>query len=265
MSTEKDSRTAVDKAMSLLLAFGSEAHVGLGVSELARRADMSKSTAFRVLGMLERNRAVERAGTIYRLGPLLHDLGKQVYSPAHDAIRDLLTPYLAELYEATHQTVHLAVLHGTDIVYLNKLHGHRRVRTPSRIGGRVPAYCTGVGKVLLAYDQGAAVETMRGKMVAWTPNTITSSVQLEQELFEIRRAGVGFDRGESMPELTCIAAPIFGPHGRPIAALSISGQLGHFDPAAQAHTLRQLTFAASRAFNARGGSMVGKAPSRASA
>jgi hypothetical protein len=71
-------------------------------------------------------------------------------------LREQLLPHLADLYELTHETVHLAVLRGTDIVYVNKIQGHRATRSPSRIGARLPAYCTGVGKALLAFDHDAA-------------------------------------------------------------------------------------------------------------
>ena len=242
----KEERTAVDKALSLLSAFGSEAHTGLGVSELARRTNLSKSTAFRLLGMLERNKAVERAGTNYRLGSLLNSLGAQVSSTGHDKMRDLLTPFLAELYEATHQTVHLAVLHGTDVIYLNKLFGHRLLRSPSRIGGRVPAYCTGVGKVLLAYNFESTEATLDKGMPAWTPKTITDPDVLRRTLAKIREDGIGFDDEESVMGLNCIAAPIMGPNGKPVAALSISGPTGQFVPANHAHELRRVCFAASR-------------------
>src|SRR5690242_17641721 len=121
----RDDRAAVDKAISLLVAFGEQASTGVGVSELARRADLSKSTAFRVLGMLERNGVVERIGTGYRLGARLHQLGQAVYSPEHERVRDLLLPFLTDLYEMTRHTVHLAALHDTDVVYLAKLYGHR--------------------------------------------------------------------------------------------------------------------------------------------
>ncbi|MGN6218745.1 MAG: IclR family transcriptional regulator [Microbacterium sp.] len=242
----RDDRASVDKALSLLVAFRAQTQTGVGVSELARRSGMSKSTAHRILGMLERNRAVERAGTAYRLGPVFAEIGARVDSPIHDALRDLLTPYLADLYQATHQTVHLAALHGTDVVYLNKLHGHRSVRSPSRIGGRIPAYCTAVGKVLLAHDAGAMDATLAGPLSQWTARTIVDPELLARELETVRERGVAVDRGELLEDLHCIAGPVMGPRGRPVAAFSVSCPAGA-DPTKYAVELRRLCYAASRA------------------
>ena len=204
----RDDRAAVDKAISLLVAFGDQASSGLGVTELARRAQMSKSTAYRVLGMLERNAVVERVGTGYRLGSRLHELGRAVYAPGHDRIRDLLLPFLTDLYEITRHTVHLATLHGTDVVYLAKLYGHRPVPAPSRIGGRLPAHCTAVGKVQLAYDYTAAAQ-LTGPLRRFTARTITDPTELAGELDRIRRDGIAFDEQESQLGLSCVAAPVF--------------------------------------------------------
>jgi DNA-binding IclR family transcriptional regulator len=125
-----DDRAAVEKAMTLLTCFGGQAGSGIGVSELARRAQLSKSTAYRLLVVLERNGVVEKVERKYRLGQRLHELGRDAYVAEHDWLRDSLTPYLVDLYESTHETVHLGALHGTDVVYLSKLYGHRQVRSP---------------------------------------------------------------------------------------------------------------------------------------
>ena len=242
----RDERTAVDKAISVLRAFGRDAHVGLGVSELARRADLSKSTTFRLLGMLERNGVVERVGTAYRLGGVLQELGAQASTPGQDRVRDLLTPFIADLYEATHMTVQLAVLSGAHVVYLNKLEGHQRLRTPSRIGGRMPAYCTAVGKVLLAHDPVALDATLRNQRHAWTAQTIIEEEELTRELWKARRDGIAFDRGESLESLSCIAAPVRGHGGAPIAAISISGDAATFRPSVYEPMLRRVCLSASR-------------------
>ena len=242
----RDERAAVDKAISLLVAFGDQASSGLGVTELARRAQMSKSTAYRVLGMLERNAVVERVGTGYRLGSRLHELGRAVYAPGHDRIRDLLLPFLTDLYEITRHTVHLATLHGTDVVYLAKLYGHRPVPAPSRIGGRLPAHCTAVGKVQLAYDYAAAAQ-LTGPLRRFTARTITDPTELAAELDRIRRVGIAFDEQESQLGLSCVAAPVFGAGGRPVAAMSIAGPLGRIDTRRLSVDLRRVTAAASQA------------------
>ncbi|MFF5085029.1 IclR family transcriptional regulator [Actinoplanes sp. NPDC000266] len=242
--------TAVDKALILLTSFGPQSHTGIGVSELSRRSGLTKSTTFRLLGVLQRNGMVERAGSDYRLGRVLHELGGHVYSPANERLGALLTPYLAEIYEMTHETVHLAVLQGTNVLYVNKLFGHRGVRSPSRLGGQVPAYCTGVGKVLLAYDAEATEATLRQGLRPVTAHTIVDSAELRTHLSQVRRDGVAFDNGEVLDGLTCVAAPIFGPDGRPVAAISVSGPTGRFAPQAHAPALRRACFAAGRALAA---------------
>lgn len=242
----REDRTAVDKAISVLKAFGKDAQLGLGVSELARRADLSKSTTFRLLGMLERNGVLERAGTAYRLGRVIQDLGARANTPGQDHVRDVLTPFLADLYEATHMTVQLAMLSGSYIVYLNKLEGHQRLRTPSRIGARMPAYCTGAGKALLAHNPQALEETLRSPRHAWTASTVIDEVALCDELWRIRQTGVAIDRGESLETLSCIAAPVMAPGGGAIAALSISGDAATFDPTAHEAILRRICYGASR-------------------
>lgn len=241
----RDSRTAVDKAISVISAFGQDAQLGVGVSELARRAGLSKSTTFRLLGMLERNGVVERAGVAYRLGPTIRDLGDQVSTREHDLIRDVLTPFLADLYEATHFTVQLAALAGTEVIYLNKLEGHRRLRTPSRIGGRMPAYCTAVGKMLLAHHPDAFEATLQRPRHQWTEATITDEEKFRAELWRIRKNGVAIDRGEALDSLVCIAAPVTGKGGEVIAALSVSGDVQSFRPERFASVLRRVCYGAS--------------------
>jgi DNA-binding IclR family transcriptional regulator len=244
---DRDNRASIDKAISLLVALGDHSGTGAGVSELARRAQLTKSTAFRLLGMLERNGVVERTGTGYLLGARLHTLGRAVYSPNHDQLRDLLVPFLADLYESTHHTVHLAALHSTDVIYLAKLYGHRTVVAPSRIGGRLPAHWTAVGKALLAYSAGTAAKILAAPLDAATPHTITDPSKLSGELAWIRQHGIAYDGQESRLGVSCIAVPILDGRGRAVAAMSIAGQHGTLDPRKLEGILRQICSSASRA------------------
>lgn len=246
-ATTRDDRAAIDKAISLLVCFGDQASSGIGVSELARRADLSKSTAFRVLGHLERGGVVERVGSAYRLGARLHQLGRDVHAEEHDRIRDILTPHLTDLFVATLETVHLAVLQGTDVFYLSKLYGHRQVRSPSRIGARVPAYCTAVGKAMLAHDPVALDDVLSRSLAPLTPHTAVTADELAQQVWRIRRDGVAYDNDEIRVGLSCVAMPILDPSGRPVAAMSVSGATGRVDTRAHSVVLRRIAADATRA------------------
>ncbi|MBZ3901602.1 IclR family transcriptional regulator [Streptomyces griseiscabiei] len=241
-----EQRTAVDKALTLLKSLA-ELDREIGVSDLARRNRMSKSTAFRLLGILQRNDLVERVGSDYRLGARLFDIGSRAYGPATPLLQERLLPHLADLYELTHETVHLAVLHGTNIVYVNKLHGHRAARSPSRIGARLPAYCTGVGKALLAFDHDTAEAAIAAGLTARTEYTLTDPGRFRADLRRIRQDGIAHDRQEAVLGLTCVAVPVMGPAGRPVAAFSIAGSARRLDPARLAPALRRVAFEASRA------------------
>ncbi|MBL7487663.1 IclR family transcriptional regulator [Frankia sp. AgB1.9] len=257
-------RTAVDKAMSLLAALGGESPAGVGVTELARRTGLTKSTAFRLLAVLGRNGVIERVGSDYRLSPSLLELGGRADDPRHERLSTVLTPFLADLYELTHETVHLAVLHGTEVLYINKLYGHRPVRSPSRIGGRVPAHCTAVGKSLLAYDATAIDAVARHGLTGLTDHTITDRDLLERHLCDVQREGIAFDHEEALAGLTCVASPVFGPTGRPVAALSVAGATGRFQPQQHAAALRRVCYAAGRALvTAQGPYRAASAPARA--
>ena len=216
----------VDRAFDVLRV--TAAGNGLTLSEISRETRLAKSTTLRLLTALERNGAVTRIGPRYRLGPLVHELDPIPVSPAYERIRRVLTPFLAHLFEATRATVHLATMHRDEVVYLNKLHGPRPIPSPSRIGGGLPAYCTGVGKAMLAFDEEAAGRVALGPMVAWTDTTVTSADDLAMELTDIRRRRRALDRAELTPGLYCVAAPVFddgdksGGATRAVTALSAS-------------------------------------------
>jgi DNA-binding IclR family transcriptional regulator len=126
----------VARAFSLLYAF-SPADPELSLAELCRRTGMAKPTAHRILGELAGWGLVERAGTGYRLGMGLFELGAR--APAQLSLREAAAPVLADLAEATRETVHLAVLRETDVVYIQKLAGRNAPKLGSRLGGRMPA------------------------------------------------------------------------------------------------------------------------------
>ncbi|WP_395104695.1 IclR family transcriptional regulator [Actinomadura sp. SCN-SB] len=248
-NTCEDRRTAVDKAVMLLKSIA-EHGTEIAGSELARHTRLSKSTTFRLLGILERNGLVERASGGYRLSLRLLDIGTRAYGPTPRLLRERLLPHLVDLYEMTHETVHLAVLDRTEVLYVYKLHGHRAARAPSEIGGRMPAHSTGIGKALLAFDYDAAEAVLEEPLAAYTPYTIRTPEELRRELRRVAENGIAFDRQETVVGLSCVATPILGAGGRPIAALSVATTDRGFDPGRIAPALRRVAHQASRTLSA---------------
>jgi DNA-binding IclR family transcriptional regulator len=223
------SLTSVGKALAILDAFDG-ADPFLGVSDIARRAGLPKSTAFRLLLSLAEQGYVERRGVQYCLGTHLFELGNQVSWCRPRNLRETALPYMCELQNLTNRTVHLAVLDGCEVLYIEKVQGHKPVAAPTRVGGRVPARNTALGKAILAYSPDSAVErVLAANAVPRTRYSIASPRVFREELAEIRRSGYAFDREESKLGLTCVAAPILR-SGEALAAISISGTVGDFDP-----------------------------------
>jgi DNA-binding IclR family transcriptional regulator len=227
---ESSLSTSVGKALALLDAF-EHIDTSLGVSELARRTHLPKSTAFRLLAILEQRQLVERHGTRYCLGTRLFELGHRVSYCRPRSLRDSAVPFISDLYELTHETVHLGVLDGTDVLYLEKLFGHQPVKAPSAVGARVPAYCSALGKAMLAVSEPDALNaTFARGLEPRTGYTIVVPSMFTQELETVRARGIAFDREESSVGVNCVAAPIFARNGRLLGAVSVCGASGRFNP-----------------------------------
>jgi DNA-binding IclR family transcriptional regulator len=218
--TSSDRTAVIDRAFRILGAF-TPTRVELTLDELAQASDLPRSTAHRLAQQLAERGALERSRRGWRLGVRLFELGQLVARPQR--LRDLALAHMEDLYELTHATIQLAVLDGAEVLYVEILSGHRKVRSPSRRGGRMPVHCTALGKALLAFSSdGAGVLAAAGPLAARTPQTITDPARLTAELHEIRRTGVAFDREEASAGLTCVAAPVLSARGDARAALSVS-------------------------------------------
>lgn len=218
------------RAVDVLAAFTRGPGNVLSLAELGRRTGLPKATLHRLLAALDGLGLVERTGTGYQLGMRLFELGEHV--PRKRQLREAALPFLQDLFEASHDTVHLAVLDGTDVVYLERIRGHRSAKVASRVGGRLPAYCTGVGKALLAFDAEAAVRVLAMPLAPRTPYTIVDHQRLAEELATIRANGIAFDREENTIGIACAAAPILF-DGRSVGAVSVTCSPPHLDDVAR--------------------------------
>ncbi|PWH19938.1 MAG: IclR family transcriptional regulator [Ardenticatenia bacterium] len=251
-ATSRYSIRAVERTLRLLSMLSDGKRRTL--TELSEAIGLSSSTTFRILVTLERNRYVERDGQsgYYQLGLACLELA-QAYHIGSD-IRQAALPELEKLRDETKETVHLAVLDKMEVVYIEKLSGLCAVQVmSSRVGGRLPAYCTGLGKVLLAYSDPQRVRAHfeQTGLVPYTAATIQKVDDLMAHLEEVRRQGYALDRGEHEAEVRCVAAPVFDGTGEVVAAISVAGPAGRMEPLASRTDIIERTLSAARTISSR--------------
>jgi DNA-binding IclR family transcriptional regulator len=212
----------VRNALHLLEQFSYTEPV-LGVSELSRRLGLAKSTVHRILTTLLDEGFVQKAADgRYRLGFRLYELGQLVVSSLE--LREVAHPTLERLRNDTGETVHLAVLEGADVVYLERFESPSTLRLFGRLGRRMPAHSTSSGKCLLAFSPPEVIDAVvAAGLPRLAPRTITSRAMLVRVLRQVRRDGYASSIDESEPGATSVAAPVFGVDGTVIAAVSVAG------------------------------------------
>ena len=193
------------------------------MSELARRLDLGKSTVHRILATLQADGFVERTPDgRYRLSLKMYEIGLQV--AASIELRELVHPALERLRNESGETAHLAVLSGTDVVYLDRLESPHMLRMLTQVGRRRAAHATSSGKVLLAFGTPADVDRVLATgLPRLGPRTITSPALFEQALDEIRARGFAASIEESAKGVASVAAPVVDGAGECVAAMSVAG------------------------------------------
>lgn len=215
--------SSVTTAIRLLKAF-SEDEVDIGISDLARRLSVAKSTAHRLAvtlvaeGMLEQDTSNGK----YRLGVALFRLGALVRRRME--VSNEARPFLYDLREKINESVHLAILDGTEIMYVYNLESTHAIRMRSDLGVRKPAHCTAEGQAILAFQPQAVIdEVIAAGLTARTPNTITTADKFLRALALVRQRGCAIEDEESELGMVCIAAPIRDDAGDVVAAVGIAG------------------------------------------
>jgi DNA-binding IclR family transcriptional regulator len=167
-------------------------------------------------------------------------------------LRETARPHLAALRETTRETTQIAILDHWQVVYLERILSSLSVGyMRSRAGAILPAYCTGLGKTLLAYKPEPEVRAWAAtqKFAALTPNTITSARRLLKELDVIRQRGYGLDEEEREKGVSCIAAPVFNHTGDVVAAISVAGPTGRMPRQLAGSDIAVAVVAAARAIS----------------
>ena len=200
-------------------------------SELSRRAKLPDASGYRLIQTLEELGAVTRGPKgRYRPGMLLVSLSEKVI------ISDLLHEAGREIVEAVAKrldaTVHVGIFEGGMVTYVTKVSTPNSFVLHTRRGAQLEAYCSGLGKILLAALPDDDLDTfiMEGELVALTPNTIVEPSKLRAHLEDVRRAGFAMDNREIRSDMCCLAVPILHPQGRTIAAISATERADDMTP-----------------------------------
>jgi DNA-binding IclR family transcriptional regulator len=212
--------TVTGRVLRVLAAFTAE-RPELALTELSRRAGLPLTTAHRLVGELAEWGALER-GTDgrYRIGLRLWEVG--ALAPRGLGLRESAMPFLEDLYEVTKQNVQLAVLDGTEVVYVERISGRGAVNVITRVGGRLPLHATGVGLVLLANaDPELQEQVLAAPLKRYTAKTMCDPDEVRRALADVRRTGVAVSDGQIELIALSIAAPVHGPRGDVVAALSV--------------------------------------------
>lgn len=217
---------SLERGLAILTSFTLDRPVR-GIADIADHLGMSRSTTHRyVVTLVELGYLEQDARRKYRLGLRVTDLGMSALNST--GLREHAHPYLEELRQRTSYTVSLAVLDGADILYVDRAQSRRRGQGEIDLnlapGSRLPAYCTAMGKILLANLPDAELHRLLTsmKLTKRTPNTITSKTALRQELEQIRDEGLAVNDQELAPEVHSIAAPVRDDAREVVAAVNMA-------------------------------------------
>jgi IclR family pca regulon transcriptional regulator len=217
---------SLERGLAILGCF-TPARPVLGIADIADELGMSRSTTHRyvitlvALGYLEQG-----ASRKYRLGLRVTDLGMSALNST--GLREHAHPYLEELRQRSSYTVSLGVLDGTDVLYVDRVRSFRRGQGATDLnlhpGSRLPAYCTAMGKLLLANIPEQQQRELIGemKLAKRGPNTLTTKKALREELEEVQAAGFAVGDQELAADLYAIAAPVRNEAREVVAAVNLS-------------------------------------------
>ncbi len=216
---------SIDRAFSVLRSLASGP---AGVSEIAERVTLPKSTVSRLLATLEELGAVEQitAGGEYRIGWTMIELSAAA-RPGRSLI-SLARPHLAELTRLTGEAAGISIPDGTDMLYLDQLTPDSELQVRDWTGHRIPMHAVPSGQIVLAFDNDIAERVMASPLQSFTPHTLTTVAALRKRLANVRTNGYAWALREFAPEMNSVAAGIRATDDRVIAVLHVYGPASRF-------------------------------------
>ena len=220
---QKETTSAIDKAIAVLDVI-SNCAAGVTITEIIKATKLNKIIIKKILNTLLDREYVfldEKSGK-YTLGFKSLELG--ISSLVNVNIVDIAIPYVKSLSNTINETCFLGVYNSGNVVYLYKSEGNNAIHTSSNLGHMRPAYCTGLGRILLAHQSQDEIERiLQSSLPQYTQKTITDSQQLNELLAKVRRENIAYDWEEVEEGLVCVASGIFNYSNEVVAALSIAG------------------------------------------
>ncbi|MEL7655030.1 MAG: IclR family transcriptional regulator [Bacillota bacterium] len=226
MSHDKDdSSNNVKSVMKAFLIMEELDKAGeLSIGDLSERLHMDKATVHRLINTIKEAGYVNQNldNKKYSISLKLLAMGNRVMDKT--GVKHISRPFVEELAEKTGETINLGVRLGNKIIYVDKLESSSTIKVGLGIGTSVPSYCSGLGKVILAFTPDHELQDILDSISfeKFTDRSITEKSELMKEFKQIRERGYSIDDEEYVIGLVCIAAPIFDYHGNPVAAISVS-------------------------------------------
>ncbi len=219
----------------------------VGLEELSRQLKLAKPTVYRFLLTLQELGYARRIdGERWAMSMKMFNMGSRALD--HLDLHAAARPIAEQLAEELGETVHMGVLDGDSAVYVLKIESKYTIRMYSRVGRRMPLYCTAIGKVLLAWmtpaERDEALEGVR--LVAFNPRTITTRAALDAAVAQVRQQGYAVDDEEREDGVHCIGAPVFDYTGAVAAAISVSWPTFRFTPGEEGEKIERTKEAAAR-------------------
>ncbi|GGX60251.1 transcriptional regulator [Tateyamaria omphalii] len=212
--------STLSKGLSILETLAGSSS-SMGVTELAKSLELTKSNTFRllqslsVLGYVRQNPDKTYAATLktWQVGRILLD---------NLNLRELAAPEMKYLSSETGEAIYLAVLEDLSVIYIDKRDSLKPIRSWNPVGGSAPLHCVGTGKAILAQDYKELRPQISGRLTRHTELTLTNLTDLDADMEETRRRGYAYDKGEFRDKILSVGAAVCLPNGKPIAALGIS-------------------------------------------
>ena len=249
---------SLNKGLIILEAFARAAEP-LSLQKISKNLGISPTTMFRFLYTLEKIGYIEREeiSKTYKLTPKVLALGHAIFHSSD--LWQITHPYLVKTSKLLNETLNMAILDGTDILYLDRIKTQKIIGINLEIGSKLPVYCTSMGRVLLSglsFEEAHDI-LLKSKREKFTARTLTDIKTIEKLLQKTKKEDYALNDGELAPELKSIAAPIRSESGRIVAAVNIAVNASQYDVSkmkdALLPELRKITGTISAALGYKGG------------